>query len=79
MMSGDLSPYLYGAVRYSDAYNRPGTHITKFCFNVASGMLSAKITIPIVSRCPYWNCSDDDCNADKAAYEKEIAGLSEEH
>ena len=59
-----------GAIRYRDVF--PGTieHVTKYCYSMmAVGVASDGSSVPVSARCPYWNCTDEQCEDDKHAYE----------
>jgi hypothetical protein len=68
-MSGKLGRFFYGSVHYTDIFG--DAHITKYCFRI-DGIFMRKLGEgePTVSPCQHWNCTDQACNKDKAAYEE---------
>ncbi len=68
--------YIYGIAYYDDVFSGSKKHITKFCFvviPVAEPDGTAKIERGL---CQYWNCADDECDADKAAYDTALKSLN---
>jgi hypothetical protein len=66
---------LVGAIRYHDHFSSTETHVTKFCFWIWATTSDAAPEIPAdnlvyAMSCPYWNCSDEDCESDRKAYEE---------
>jgi hypothetical protein len=60
--------FIAGVVHYRGPFSRSPDYITKFCFAVVP-IKESNAVRPTYQPCLYWNCADDDCNADKAAYE----------
>jgi hypothetical protein len=65
-------PYIFGEVRYRDAFDSTVEHVTKYCYWLSGepGADGFKARTPL---CAYWNCADGGCERDKARYEKDLA------
>jgi hypothetical protein len=61
-------PVFSGEARYEDIFGQ--YHLTKYCFFI--GSIDAETQKPYVGLCRHWNCADDECNADRAQYDREI-------
>ena len=57
-----------GSLRYEDIFDETKVHITKFCYSIRSLQLPNGDLRPTYDFCPYWNCTDDDCKADRTEY-----------
>jgi hypothetical protein len=59
-----------GALLYNDVFPESRRHITKYCLMVVpeTGALST---------CAYWNCADEECEADSKAYNKALEAAYE--
>lgn len=70
--SDRIGRFFYGSIRYTDIFERP--HTTKFCFRV-DGLQQLGTAAPQIIQgvCQHWNCTDDACKADKAAYQAELS------
>jgi hypothetical protein len=66
--------YVYGAAHYQDRFSGSKEHISKFCFAVGANISDA--SQPASTPCLFWNCIDDDCEADKADYEEALRRLN---
>lgn len=68
--------YLYGSIHYVDAFGE--SHISKYCYDLntihfdTGGRL--QFAPPL---CRHWNCTDKDCDKDKAAYNQEAVAVLE--
>ncbi|MGF6440112.1 hypothetical protein [Paraburkholderia youngii] len=64
--------FLYGVILYNDTFGHP--HKTKYCYRV---LPAQQIHEPnpalVVNRCTHWNCADELCEADKKAYDDQLA------
>jgi len=70
--TGANGRFFYGAVIYSDAFG--GSHITKYCFRIDRAVVSAAHSRLLdTARCSHWNCTDEQCSADKRSYLTDLA------
>jgi hypothetical protein len=75
LTADDLKPdspsfFVFGTVHYDDTFPKTPSHKTKYCF-VVSGIPSVGEQKPHFGLCTHWNCTDDECDADKNAYNAE--------
>jgi len=59
--------FVYGTAHYRDRFTNSKEHVSKFCFAVGANISDA--SQPAYTPCRFWNCTDDDCELDKADYE----------
>lgn len=76
-IAGEYSTFIFGSIRYTDVFDQP--HLTKFCFNLGGIAKDNKgDNMPAIpTRCSHWNCIDDQCKADKEAYDAKFKEESE--
>jgi hypothetical protein len=74
MVEQHQSYYVYGATHYWDRFAEAKEHISKFCYAV--GALISDSNQPAYEPCRFWNCADEDCDADQAEYEAELHKLN---
>jgi len=63
--------YVYGIIRYNDILPDTGEHVTKFCYYLERDITAEEFVL-ISNTCQYWNCTDDECDEDKKAYERRM-------
>lgn len=63
--------YIYGVIRYNDVFPRSVSHVTKYCYQIRVDLSAGGDAVPAYALCNHWNCADDECKADSAAYEAE--------
>jgi hypothetical protein len=68
--------FIYGTAHYFDRFESSKEHITKFCYGVGAWIDDKNE--PGYEPCLFWNCADDDCEADKLNYEKRQAEMRAE-
>lgn len=68
--------YVSGVIDYQSQFVGSAAFKTKFCFGIIAGLNSDGSLRVNTEPCRFWNCADDDCNADKAEYEAEKAALN---
>lgn len=61
----EFSGVIMGAIKYSDVFDSTDSHITKFCFQILRNNVDEIFSYP----CEHWNCSDEDCKANKEGYD----------
>ena len=67
--------FILGAIHYNDRLNTPSYQkITKYCFSIGLSISETGEVQSTVGPCPHWNCADDECKGDKAAYNTETKG-----
>jgi hypothetical protein len=73
-MQGIERDYFFGSVHYRDVFSDTPEHVTKFCFVLHARRSSATSDIEFYNAgfCAFWNCSDEECEADKADFDKQI-------
>jgi hypothetical protein len=62
----------FGVIHYYDIF--PGTkeHVTKFCFAIGAEKTTQNEIKPRYGVCRHWNCADEECRADRDAYQSEV-------
>jgi hypothetical protein len=70
VVQGRMPYFIFGAAHYWDRFTDSKEHITKFCFAIA--VLMSDESVPSYEPCVYWNCADDDCEADDQEYKQEL-------
>jgi hypothetical protein len=72
LLAGKWRAYTFGAIHYRDIFPGSPDHVTKYCYGLSAEKQkdsTAKLTFYL---CSHWNCADDECKADRKAYEAEI-------
>jgi len=64
--------YLVGAIHYNDRFSN-SSRLSKYCFAIGFEITATGELDPTTSPCPHWNCADEECEDDKAAYSTETA------
>ncbi len=68
LLSGQFGEFIFGSIRYVDIFNQE--HVTKFCFSLGGVVTENGVSRPDDPvRCLHWNCIDEQCEADEAAYD----------
>jgi hypothetical protein len=63
-------------LQYEDIFAPSGPpHTTKLCYLLGSWKTENGQIYPVWNFCPYWNCIDDDCKADRANYRDAVAKI----
>jgi hypothetical protein len=76
---GHSACYVLGSIRYFDRFQKTKEHITKYCFRItAKGDGGADTTTISYDPCQFWNCLDEECEADKEAYAEEAQRMARE-
>jgi hypothetical protein len=63
--------FLLGAIHYEDRFANSSTRLSKYCFAIGFETTPSGEINPNISSCAHWNCADDECESDKAAYNAE--------
>jgi hypothetical protein len=63
--------YLFGVFHYQDWFSEGAEYRTKFCFAIIPFREDGKLKVSYEPRL-FWNCADDECDVDKAAYDAEV-------
>jgi hypothetical protein len=71
--------FIVGAIHYDDRFSNSSTKLSKYCFAIGFGTNASGDLSPTYSPCPHWNCADEECENDKAAYDTETANWHEPH
>jgi hypothetical protein len=66
--------FVFGATHYEDHFTGSKEHVSKFCYAVGAAMNDN--TQPAYEPCRFWNCADEDCEADQARYAAEMRKLN---
>jgi hypothetical protein len=70
----NLHWFVYGLVTYDDIFPRTAHHMTKYCFTIY-GIPAVGEQRPVAGQCSHWNCTDDECEGDKKAYDAKVAAF----
>jgi hypothetical protein len=65
--------FVFGALHYDDRFSNPSIRVSKYCFSIGFEISASGEINPTYGPCPHWNCADDECEGDKAAYGTETA------
>ena len=65
--------FILGAIHYDDRFSNPAARLSKYCFGIGFEITASGEINPTTSPCPHWNCADEECENDKAAYNAETA------
>lgn len=68
--SNSIGRFIYGSIHYDDVFS--SQHVSKFCFRIDGISIRNGKVSPLQSICRHWNCTDQYCQKDKAAYETEL-------
>jgi hypothetical protein len=63
--------FAFGIATYNDIFSQT-SHVTKYCYEILG--LNGSDEAPNIAACSHWNCADQECEADKASYDRQ-AGL----
>lgn len=75
LLSGQYGAFIFGSIRYADVFAQ--AHVTKFCFYLGGMYRKDGINSPPPpKRCLHWNCIDEQCDADEAAYDAKFKKAS---
>jgi hypothetical protein len=76
---GHSAGYVLGSIHYFDRFEKTKEHITEYCFRIAAnGDGGADTTTVNYDPCQFWNCLDEECEADKEAYAEEAQRVASE-
>jgi hypothetical protein len=63
-----------GVIHYRDVFPRTDEHITKFCLMIIRGTdLDGNVVPKDGGLCQFWNCTDEQCDDDKAKHDEWVA------
>jgi hypothetical protein len=65
--------FIHGAIHYNDRFSKK-VRLTKYCFVIGFEITAPGELQPATSPCPHWNCADEECEADSAAFDRETVG-----
>lgn len=65
--------YLSGVLRYHDTFPGTPARVTKYCYILGLTLVADGSLKPHAGLCAHWNCADDECKADRNAYDDEVA------
>jgi hypothetical protein len=66
--------FVLGAIHYEDIFAGSQQRVSKYCFAIGFSISELGELKSATGPCPHWNCADDECKSDKAAYDIETAG-----
>jgi hypothetical protein len=74
--SGGIGRFFFGYIDYIDVFEHH--HMTKYCFRINNYIVRYGMQQSAPSYCRHWNCTDEACDADKIAYERDRAAAEQE-
>jgi hypothetical protein len=69
--------FILGAIHYEDRLPNSGPRLLKYCYVITFHVSESGELKSPVAPCQHWNCTDDDCRSDKAAYDAETKGWTQ--
>jgi len=76
-MQEDARWFILGAIHYDDRFSNASNRLSKYCFSIGFEITASGELEPTTNPCLHWNCADEECKDDKAAYNAETANWSE--
>lgn len=73
MMMHNIHSFIYGIISYNDIFPNSQRHTTKYCYEIGTAITQKGTIQPSAIFCAHWNCADEQCKEDRAAYDEEIA------
>jgi hypothetical protein len=69
--------FILGALHYEDMLLNSKQRLLKYCYVITFHLSENGELQSPVAPCQHWNCADDECKSDKAAYDAETKGWTQ--